>query len=182
MSKYCCALTKNGKVCKKNKSKNSLVCSVHKPRDICTICLETCTLPKKLECNHSYCTSCISKWIYLENNYTCPLCRKIVSIPEQRIAFNYCYNNKLITKVIVIEYILEDDELNEFISGILSYNSEYSQDEWNIFRTQLFLDKEMYSKFYKSVSIIYEYYKRFDVQSKIIQGKSVMYNYKINLI
>ena len=51
-----------------------------KNNDYCLIC----TLNKnnvKLQCNHLYCSNCLSEWIKKENN--CPICRSLIIDNEQ---------------------------------------------------------------------------------------------------
>ncbi|OXU21425.1 hypothetical protein TSAR_000023 [Trichomalopsis sarcophagae] len=42
--------------------------------ELCAICLEEFTDPKKLKCEHRFCTVCIDAWLF--NSGDCPVCRK----------------------------------------------------------------------------------------------------------
>ncbi|VVU94462.1 Ring finger domain [seawater metagenome] len=53
----------------------------------CTICLQELNNPEKLECNHTFCQTCIQKWN--EKNSTCPLCRKSFFIKIKQIYNTY---------------------------------------------------------------------------------------------
>jgi hypothetical protein len=41
--------------------------------DICCICYDYCEI--ETQCKHSFCNTCIAKWINT-NNITCPICRQ----------------------------------------------------------------------------------------------------------
>ncbi|XP_033728714.1 E3 ubiquitin-protein ligase TRIM4-like [Pecten maximus] len=54
----------------------------------CTICLEIFAEPKALPCLHTFCKTCLDKYIiekYSQNRrgkgYKCPICRRLVSVP-----------------------------------------------------------------------------------------------------
>ncbi|XP_076109296.1 uncharacterized protein LOC143078270 [Mytilus galloprovincialis] len=63
-----------------------------KEKDIftCSICLEQLKSPRSLPCLHTFCFQCISEYVlsaerragYKIANYTCPVCRAIVTSPE----------------------------------------------------------------------------------------------------
>ena len=44
----------------------------------CPICFNTIDHDNicKTECNHKYCTECLTKWLLDKKNLTCPTCRK----------------------------------------------------------------------------------------------------------
>lgn len=44
----------------------------------CSICLEKCTLPYKLECSHVFCFLCLKR-SYESTNRHCPLCRSYIT-------------------------------------------------------------------------------------------------------
>lgn len=46
----------------------------------CPICQETIKDTKTTSCRHTFCVSCLDKW--LEIKYTCPLCRRIIGLPK----------------------------------------------------------------------------------------------------
>lgn len=71
----CKAICKNGTPCKCKTKPGSEVCGRHQGKSECPVCY---SCPKKsemttLECGHSFCTDCITKW--LEDKDTCPMCR-----------------------------------------------------------------------------------------------------------
>ena len=180
----CHGITKKGTVCKKRKCNNENYCNQHKKDcTICTICLEKCKKPKTLSCSHMYCGECISKWIYIELNMSCPNCRQNVTYYEENEMFHYCYDNNLLSKVVLNEYIINDEELIEFISEILLENSNYSANEWEIFKKYL-SNSNLEQKFLNINSVSYTYYKEFnpDEEYVIENGKNVIYLYKINFI
>lgn len=44
---------------------------------LCIICMNESKL-MKLECNHSFCESCIQQWFKVHKHDTCPMCRCVV--------------------------------------------------------------------------------------------------------
>ena len=48
----------------------------------CTICLDTYTDPKQLQCHHVFCLQCLLKLGSVEKNLTCPICDAVTSIPN----------------------------------------------------------------------------------------------------
>jgi hypothetical protein len=180
----CCEISKKGNVCKKKKYMDLEVCSIHKPKESCVICFNEFSKKnsKILDCFHKYCFSCISNWVYLEGNDNCPLCRKHISGSDYNDMFEYCFNNKLITKYIYYDYILNDPEVIDFITPILQNDSDYSLAEWKTFETYLSYHKDMYEKFFKDAQIVrYCYYQKFNPlnQGYTKYGKSFIYNYKV---
>ncbi len=178
----CKELTIKGKVCK-----NSLNCCVHKPNNVCVICLSPIKNPKKLECSHEYCLDCISKWVCLEVKDTCPLCRMVVTIQEERDMTHYCFNNKIVSKVLCYEYYISDSGLVEnyefidFIGNIIEFDSDYTLYEWNVFLDAL--TPEIRHSFNKTDLIMYSYYKKYDENDPGIMeyGGSIIYKFKVNL-
>ena len=55
----------------------------------CAICFETFTVPKKLQCDHTFCEKCLQD-VYNANGQprklTCPTCRTKTSVPASGIA------------------------------------------------------------------------------------------------
>lgn len=49
----------------------------------CPICQETTATPKITSCQHTFCVSCLDKW--LETNNTCPMCRSQISEPNHTL-------------------------------------------------------------------------------------------------
>ena len=55
----------------------------------CSICLETYTEPKQLECNHVYCQKCLVPLVVRDQQgelLTCPTCRQVTPIPDRGVA------------------------------------------------------------------------------------------------
>lgn len=50
---------------------------------ICSICTEVFKTPFRINCGHTFCKECIFRW--LEDNKTCPVCRKLFSKKTTRI-------------------------------------------------------------------------------------------------
>ena len=50
----------------------------------CSICQEEIKKKKKLECNHSFCETCINRWLLSHN--TCPCCRATVSHSQRPLS------------------------------------------------------------------------------------------------
>ena len=68
-----------GKRCKKTVS-NGTLCSVHRPKDVCSICLDEISKHSVLlDCKHNFCKKCISLWIIENKTCTCPNCRREIS-------------------------------------------------------------------------------------------------------
>ncbi len=54
----------------------------------CSICLDTCTDPKLLQCFHTYCTKCLIPLVRGRQGQlilTCPACRKVTPIPPNGV-------------------------------------------------------------------------------------------------
>ena len=56
----------------------------------CSICLETYTNPKQLQCHHVYCRNCLVKLVYKDQqgqlSLTCPNCRQITPVPANGVS------------------------------------------------------------------------------------------------
>ena len=55
----------------------------------CAICFETFTVPKKLQCDHTFCEQCLQDLFNARgqpDNLTCPTCRTETSVPANGIA------------------------------------------------------------------------------------------------
>ena len=57
----------------------------------CTICLDSCTDPKLLQCKHSYCQQCLKQLVEtdlqgLKTSIICPKCRQATPIPADGVA------------------------------------------------------------------------------------------------
>jgi hypothetical protein len=179
----CKSITKKGKKCKKYKQKNCDTCWNHKtPKDICTICFEGCQNKKTLKCGHNFCINCISKWIYLEGKKTCPLCRAEVNYSEEYDAFEYCIDNQLISIFVQNQYIIDDQELIDYIKTFIDEDGHlYNRTNWNIILNHLKLDTRLYLKFLNIgyiISYTYVIYN-YDEPGIIINGRSYIYNYQI---
>jgi len=181
VKKRCSSKTKEGKVCKNNKCMDSVFCGIHKPKEECTICLEYYKRPKRLNCFHKFCSECISRWIYLSFNDTCPLCRNEVTTGEVMDSFEYCFNNKIITKVLYFEFHLSNQELINYVQTMLADNIDYTYDEWQEFIRLILLQEGLYTKLYSSYTISYHHFRRFDENNpgRIENGRSILYNYRI---
>jgi hypothetical protein len=186
MKNFCKTITKNGKRCKKYKQKNYNTCSVHKPKEECIICLNNINnnIQKTLHCNHTYCLDCISKWIYLEEKNTCPLCRNFINEIEQYDAFEYCLQSKIITKYISYELYIKNEELKLFLDDIIVPGSIYDHIEWimiinyiNESTDKLYL---LYLLFLNSQIYNYISYRLFDEYQQGVNN--VVYEYSIYFI
>ena len=52
---------------------------IHKEKSKCPICLTfSLKIFRPNSCNHSFCQSCLKKWLNIKNN--CPICRKSFSL------------------------------------------------------------------------------------------------------
>ena len=55
--------------------------------DLCAICIEACTSPVVLACEHMFCLACVKEWMTADGtNQTCPLCRAPVHTTETEVA------------------------------------------------------------------------------------------------
>ena len=176
-SEQCCGITIKGRICKKKrKGMDSLFCGLHKVKDDCAICLEELCVPKKLECSHSFCKKCISKWAYLTSP-SCPICRHVISGIIFNDFFEYCLKNTLITKCIYYDYIVISEESENIALNILVAESKYSLYEWKIFEKYL-MDSSLYDSFHRGVEITrYCYYKKFNPDSPGIIKNGISYKY-----
>ena len=50
----------------------------------CSICLDTYTDPKLLQCFHVYCHKCLVKLVI--RDLTCPICRQVTPLPDRGVA------------------------------------------------------------------------------------------------
>jgi len=182
MKNLCKIITKTGKVCKKYKQKNCESCFVHKT---CSICFEQVSNQTKLNCGHFYCKNCISKWIYYEQNDTCPLCRTIVSDVEYNNAFEHCINTKLVSIMVFLEYTISDNSLINYIQEIVLDDTHfYNVTNWNIITDHIRQNDIMYNTFFNSPFFIFQTYVKFDENNESINinGKNYVYSYKLNFI
>ena len=182
MKNLCKIVTKSGKVCKKYKQKNCENCFVH---NVCSICFETCSKQTKLNCGHFYCQHCISKWVYYEENDTCPLCRTVVTNIEYNNAFYYCLYNKLISVMVFIEYNITDNELKEYIEDLVPYdNNFYNVTNWNLIVDYIKQNEIIYNKFFNCGFSVFHSYVKFDENNPGINvnGKNYVYSYKLKFI
>ena len=46
----------------------------------CPICLENCTKPTTIDCNHTFCYDCIRKWIGIKRK--CPVCDEEINVQK----------------------------------------------------------------------------------------------------
>jgi len=177
MKNLCKTITKSGKVCKKYKEKNCNSCSVHKLKEKCSICFENILEEKSLHCNHKYCLGCISKWIYIEQKDTCPLCRNLINDIDKYDAVKFCLQTKFITKREYTVYFIINEELKKYLDDIIVVDSGYDPVEWNTLINYIKLDPNMYSIFLNSSFNIFISYTLFD---ESIQGiNNVIYEYVI---
>jgi hypothetical protein len=180
LKNLCKTITKNGKVCKKYKQKNCNTCCVHKLKEECVICLNNIHIQKTLHCNHKYCLGCISKWIYIEQRFTCPLCRNFINQNEEYDAFEYCLQTRLITKYKSYELYIKNEELKIFLDDIIVLNSIYDHVEWNTILNYMRETPDMYSLFLNSEFYIYISYKLFDEHKQGVNN--VVYEYTIYFV
>jgi hypothetical protein len=116
-------ITLKGTMCKKIKCYESDFCKVHGNIHQCGICLDTIKNMYKLHCGHSFCASCIFKWICKdENSNSCPMCRTIVSESDFRVSIFWCVNNGILKEInhwkIPIHFL--DHESQEELLNILN--------------------------------------------------------------
>jgi hypothetical protein len=180
MKNLCKIITKSGKICKKYKEKNCNSCSTHKPKEKCVICFENIYRRKTLQCSHNFCLDCINKWIYIEQKETCPLCRNLISEDEEYDAFEYCLQNRLITKYQSYKYFIINEELQNFLDDIVVSHSDYDHIEWNTIINYIKTNERMYSLFLNSDHFIYISYHLFNEHRQGINN--VVYEYTINFV
>ena len=180
MKNVCKIITKTGKICKKYKKKNCDSCSTHKPKEKCSICFENILKEKTLHCLHKYCSECISKWIYIEQKDTCPLCRNLINDIFKYDAFKYCLDNKFITTVCYNYYLIDTGLISEYLDNIIMFNSDYDHVEWNTIINHLKKEPEIYLLFLQSHRVNFIYYQLFDEHNQGINN--VIYNYNIILV
>jgi hypothetical protein len=138
----CCGLTARGKRCHNKQEHYSIsgFCKFHGKRvtthyptgEECSICFNPLKNPQKLEkCGHSYCTECISKWLY--HNDTCPYCRSPVEHYIISKAMLFGTVNKHIIYLFVYTYDSSNLDDNDYstLCGIVSLNKEYTVEEWD---------------------------------------------------
>jgi len=186
MKNLCRKITLSGKRCKKYKENNCDGCYLHKTLPDCSICYETIHQPYTLSCKHTFCSRCISKWIYLKEKDTCPLCRSFTTIEEELFTFKYCENNSLISLFIINIYSISDPDIKNYLQQLKPDINDHYYDftNWNIIINSLRLNQEIHEKFLNINSYTDTYYIEFDSERSVkdVDGKSYIYNYKFNFI
>ena len=90
--------------------------------EICSICMDTISLPLLTQCGHLFCSNCITPWI--QTNKNCPICKatviekNIIRInSKQNTIESYIqkYGSKLGNLIITIHNILNDDNAARLI-------------------------------------------------------------------
>jgi len=177
---------KNGKICKRSKLKNQMTCLSHKEKEDCVICFEKIKNNKSLDCQHTFCKPCISKWLYIEQKKSCPLCRNLVTNSELYDAFEYCLNENYIATVVYNEYYIESQELIDyvFLKNTESFYSYINETQWNEIINHIKLDEHILDLFINTEYIIRSNYIKAesDVDYTIINGRKFIYKFKFNLI
>jgi len=99
----CSAKCLTGRRCKKYVSRDGL-CSVHCPRESCSVCLEEIKTSVKLECKHTFCEACINTWIIEKSKPCCPNCRASISIDHRYTAYTWGVNLGYLFKAVTHYY------------------------------------------------------------------------------
>lgn len=68
------------KMSKKRKRKRTTASTASTATTACPICLETCTKPITINCDHTFCYDCIRKWIGIKRN--CPVCHEEINVQK----------------------------------------------------------------------------------------------------
>ena len=181
MKNLCGKITQSGKSCKKYRNKNCETCWVHGSKQECSICFEIIREKYKLKCGHSYCRGCISKWVYLLNKQTCPLCRKVVEYREDYDSLEYCLDNLMITKDVVNEFVVTDDELIDYIKLIIHEDGHYyDATNWTLILNYIRTSPDMYIKWAGIQSYVYNRYIEYDPENPgvLVDGRSYTYTYR----
>jgi len=185
----CKRICKNGKICKRSKLKNETTCLSHKERENCVICSEKINNKKTLECNHTFCKPCISKWLFLEQKRTCPLCRDLVTNVELYDAFEFCLKQNYIATIVYNEYYIENQELinHLLLADTESFHSYVNETEWKEVINHIKLDQVIFDLFINSEYIITSNYIKVNESENeqnftTINGRKFIYKYKINVI
>jgi len=108
MNESCSGTTMKGEPCKKRgkystPDETNKYCHIHVPKldSDCTICLSKLYDPCFLNCNHSFHTNCLNKW--LSYNNTCPICRQPI-LPEVSFDLDPEFGDSILTVAIEIAY------------------------------------------------------------------------------
>ena len=177
----CGVITKSGEKCKGYKKKNCDSCWVHQHKHDCSICFETIIEKYTLQCGHSYCQRCISKWIYLLNNQTCPLCRADVESEADYDSFEYCLDNLMLTNYVINQFNITDQSLIDYIKLIIHEDGHYYDlENWQLILKYIKTDPEMCIKWATNNSIIYTRYVEYNPENPgvIVDGRSYTYGYR----
>jgi len=169
----CKGITSCGKRCKLKK-KGAEWCQIHKHQnknEFCAICFENIKTRTELECEHSFCNTCILRWMC--KSYTCPNCRQ--EITDSRLkwrSIHYGVRCKLLLIIQVshihISVLSESEQDFLELLGITPFMF-MGEEEWDSMKT--YIEPEILEKIQitKKESVMkvnssedWEFYRQFD--------------------
>lgn len=94
------------------KTLDSIIYNKNKLIDIisCPICLEKYKHPRNLKCGHPFCTTCLHM-ININNEITCPICRKITKFDKNNFIIDLPTNSTLVSIIDESNIKIEDSKL-----------------------------------------------------------------------
>ena len=90
----------------------------------CTICYKKTN--NKTECGHHFCAKCLHKWVQAQGGEetTCPMCRKVILVPELKYPGTRSNANKLQVFATLTEMMNKQRDMidsSEYVVQILEY-------------------------------------------------------------
>ena len=95
----------------------------HETQMECPVCLDTCSITKKLRCGHSFCKSCTKEWYLKTECPTCPLCR-------EKMIFDGMLNYKS-------KHVDDDDVFQNIFNQFMDWYTEDGIDQSYIIMDEL---------------------------------------------
>ena len=149
-------------------------------KETCPLCRTTITYYEDLQafeyCNDNKFITNIIYYEYTINHV------ELIEYIENVMICDYFYD--IYKNPHSYNYIHQDEFNNNIYNQTSKINSYYDHIEWGTFISYLKLKPELYTQLILSTVFVYSYYQKFDENNQgiTINGKSFIYNYKINLI
>ena len=134
----CLGKRKNGQPCSKRCVR---FCHWHTTDTICSVCMEQPIEPVSLNCEHIFCKSCIYRWMFTQNEPTCPMCRSTIVQPTRMESIEWGLSNNILDKTNVYLYRLTPFNYLKFIQIAGIFESKLlTKSQLNILASKLPVD------------------------------------------